>query len=426
VKNTALSLIATVKTAFVSCDVSMDTLNLVCPSLARPGFKPEWEIQNGSEAIRATLDSILHLARLSGFEQVNVVVEPTGVYHRLLLRIARALGCQTNLVDASHVVKMREVIFGDPGKSDERDPLAIHAVAMQGRLIVDRQLPEVYRLLRHRSKLYEDAEVAIIDAKSRIHRIMTLLFPDFSFTTDFLYGPSGSAIYRCYGLNPHRIAGLTPARILDRLRKQSRILRSSVTRLLADARQSVETTESGRCNELLEHELDLAWRDLEIACERHQVEREAIEALYEEARQADPRLPSAQTKVISAVALGRFFAETGPLSDYQSWRQVLPMGGLNLCERKSGKYVGQTKISRRGRPRMRTVLNHIALPLVKRSGLFGAYYGRKCEMEKMPGKKAMTAVSRKIVKMLWGWYHSGVAFDAKRVFACEAQYRNAA
>jgi len=425
-KNTSLSLVSEVKIAIVSCDVSLDKLNLVCPSLDRPGFKARWEIANGSEAIRSTLDSILHRAHLEGYEQLSVVVEPTGVYHRLLLRIARSLGCATHLVDASHVVKMREVLFGDPGKSDERDPQAIDAVARQGRLIIDRQVPEVYELLRHRSKLYEDAECAIIDAKARVHRIMVLLFPDFSFTTDFLYGPSGSAIYRCYGLNPHRLAGLKAARVYDRLRNHSKILRISVDRLLANARLSVTTTESGRRNELLEHELDLAWHDLELASERREVEREAIEALYEEARQSDPRLPQAQTGVISAVALGRFFAETGPLSDYQSWRQVLRMGGLNLCERKSGKYVGQTKISRRGRPRMRTVLNHIALPLVKRNGLFGTYYHHKTEKEKMPGKKAMTAVSRKLVKMLWGWYHSGEAFDAGRVFVCEAQYRAAA
>ena len=41
------------------------------------------------------------------------------------------------------------MVFGDDGKTSQRDPLAIDAVARQGRLIVHRQLPEKYRLMRH-------------------------------------------------------------------------------------------------------------------------------------------------------------------------------------------------------------------------------------------------------------------------------------
>ena len=102
-------------------------------------------------------------------------------------------------------------------------------------------------------------------------------------------------------------------------------------------------------------------------------------------------------------------------------------GGLNLCERRSGKYVGQTRISRKGRPQLRRVLNELVLPLVRRGSLYGDYYHhRKTSAEKMEGTKAMTAVSRKLVKMIWGWSHSKGGFDAARVFICRAQYATAA
>lgn len=102
------------------------------------------------------------------------------------------------------------------------------------------------------------------------------------------------------------------------------------------------------------------------------------------------------------------------------------MGGVNLKERKSGKYVGQTRIARTGRPLLRTIINHMALPLVRRGRLYGAYYHHKIGVQKMPGAKAMTAVGRKVVKLIWGWYRSGGAFDASRVFTCAAAHRNAA
>jgi hypothetical protein len=43
--------------------------------------------------------------------------------------------------------------------------------------------------------------------------------------------------------------------------------------------------------------------------------------------------------------MARFLGETGPLSEYSGWRQLLRIAGVNLRERKSGFYVGQTKIA---------------------------------------------------------------------------------
>ena len=425
-KTTALRTVSDPTLCIVSADVGLETINLAAPTLGRPGADAEWEIKNRSSAIRELLEPLIARARAAGFAQLRVVAESTGIYHELLLRIARSLGCETNLVNAEHVVKMRSVVFGDSGKTDQRDPLAIDAVARQGRLIIHRQLPEVYRLMRQWSKLYEDAEESMINAKSRIHRSLRLIFPDLTFKTDFIYGESGAAIMRCYGFNPQRIAAHAPSRLFERLRTHSRILRASVDRLLRDARASVDSTPHGRENELLSYELEVAWNDLSTAGERREKARVELETLYGEARREDPRLPEGQTGVVSTLALARFFAESGPMSDYESWRQVLKMGGMNLRERKSGKYVGLTKITRGGRVRMRVVLNHMALPLVKRDRLFGEYYHRKVTTEKMPGKQAMTAVSRKLVKMLWGWYHSTAAFDTTRVFACEGQHKRAA
>lgn len=412
--------------ATIACDVSSLKLNLFCRELSIPGATAEWEIANRTEAITTTLLSIREKAAANGIAALRVIVEPTGVYHKLLLRIAASLGFLTALVDASHVKKMRSVIFGDTGKTDERDPMAIEAVAAQGRLIEDRRHAEVYQLLRQWGKLHHDAEVAMIDAKSRVHRALTLLFPDFDFTTDFLYGPSGQAIVRCFGLDPHVIAEQIQSRMYERLRKHSKIRRSSVTRLLTQARQTIVAVTKSRVTDLLARELAYAWEDVEFAIRRRETARTELQALYDEARTTDPRLPDTADSAISKVALARFLGEAGPLSGYASWRQLLRMGGVNLRERKSGKYIGKTMIARTGRALFRSIINQMALPLVKRDRLYGGYYHHKTGVQKMPGKKAMTAVSRKIVKMIWGWYRSGTAFDATRVFTCQGKHQRAA
>lgn len=413
-------------TATVACDVSAYKLNLVCRELSIRGAAAEWEIANRTEPITSTLIAIREQALALGITTLRVVVEPTGVYHRLVLRIARSLGLGTGLVDAGHVKKMRSVIFGDEGKTDERDPYAIEAVAARGRLIIDRRHAEVYELLRQWGKLYHDAEVALIDAKSRVHRAIVLLFPDFDFSTDFLYGPSGQAIVRCFGLDPHTIAAQSVSRIYARVRKHSSIRRSSVVRLHAQARQTIMAVSKSRGSDLLTRELAFAWQDFELATRRRLTARLELEWLYDEARITDPRLPLTTGSGVSKLALARLLGEAGPLSAYASWRQLLRMAGVSLRERKSGRYVGQTKITRTGRPLLRAIINQMALALVRQGRLFGAYYHHKTGIQKMPGKKAMTAVGRKIVKLIWGWYRSGAAFDARRVFTCQGEHRCAA
>ena len=410
----------------IAADIAAYKMNLLCRDLAAPGIAGEWEIANRTDTITSMLADIRQRATARGIENLRIVAEPTGRYHKLLFRIARSMGFETALVDAGHVEKMRVVVFGDEGKTDERDPYAILAVADQGRLIADRSHNETFQLLRHWGALYHVAEEALIEAKSRVHAALTMLFPDFDFSTDFLYGPSGQAIVRCFGLNPHSIAASNTSRIYDRLCKHSNIRRSSVVRLLTQARITVSAISRSRITDLQAREFSLAWEDFERASERRATARAALEALYDEARLADPLLPDTSTGVISQVALARFLGETGPLSGYSSCQQLLRMGGINLRERKSGTYIGQTKITRRGRPLYRSIVNQIALPLVKRDRLYGAYYHHKTGVQRMPGKKAMTAVGRKIVKLIWGWYRSGAAFDAARVFTCESDYRAAA
>lgn len=410
----------------VCCDVGMDQIHLVCPPMGAKTFAEALTIENRTEAIRATLRSIQQSAGPSHASRLRIVVEPTGIYHQLLTRIARELGYRTALVNAEHVVKMRTVIFGDSGKTDRRDPHAIAAVADQGRLIVDRALPEIYQLLRGWSSIYQIAENGLIEAKGRVHRALKYLFPDFDFGTDFLYGPSGQAIMNVYQFDPRRIGAEAPSRILDRLRRHCGILRSSVTRLVAQARSSASSTPEGALRQLALEHLRLAWVDYTTHHQRRHAARAKLEQLYEAARRDDPRLPAAVHRVITTSGLARLFAELGPLSDFRSWRQILRLAGLNLRERQSGRYRGLTKITHKGRPQLRRVVMQVILPLVRRGELFGVYYGQKTTAQKMPGTKAMTAVARKFLKMLWGWYRSEAAFDPARVFRSTQSSQQAA
>jgi len=48
-----------------------------------------------------------------------------------------------------------------------------------------------------------------------------------------------------------------------------------------------------------------------------------------------------------------FFAEVGNLQDYSHPRQIIKLAGLSLKENTSGKHKGQTKITKRGRKKLK-------------------------------------------------------------------------
>jgi len=163
--------------------------------------------------------------------------------------------------------------------------------------------------------------------------------------------------------------------------------------------------------------------------EQYKRKEEIVEKMIEILRRLrveDPNIPPPTPGVISEKNIARLLGQTGPLSDFSHWRKLMRYFGLNIRMRQSGKYQGQYKITKKGRPLGRKVLENIALPLVKKIGLYGEYYILKKETEKRPGNKAMTIVMRNFLKKFYGWYKSGEAFDPKRFFESKSEYLKAA
>jgi transposase len=139
--------------------------------------------------------------------------------------------------------------------------------------------------------------------------------------------------------------------------------------------------------------------------------------------QGEP-VPRAYKGIINEFRIARVLGETGPISDFSHKRSILRYAGLNLRERKSGKYVGKVKLSKKGRSPMRNVLCQAVFPLVRKGQLFGDYYHQK-KAAGMPGNKAMVAVMRKFLVIFYTLSRERVEFCPERVFQCQSQYKMA-
>jgi transposase len=196
----------------------------------------------------------------------------------------------------------------------------------------------------------------------------------------------------------------------------SRIREKTIQRLWSDTQSSVRNQLPPVYVEVLETHLRDLWSDFL----RHEQRKLALEKqlvdMLERIRRKDPRIPAPTKGVISAKNEARLLGELGDPGDFDSPEKTLRYAGLNIRMRQSGKYLGQFKITKKGRPLLRKILGQIALPLVRRKNLYGEFYHRKREQEKMPGNKAMTVVMRNFLKKFHFWYRSGQAFDKERWF----------
>lgn len=408
----------------ISVDVHKDSLNFFFEA----GDKEySDECTNRTTTIMGRLETYRQIAEAHGMKTLRIICEPTGEYHNKLFRTARKMGFLTCFVNAESVAKFRLIETNDTGKTDTKDPRVIRSLGRLDKIITHRMIGGEYMALRKLGKIYDEVDQTNTQVRCRINRVLVELFCDYSFKKDFLYSRSGLGLLEAYGCNPYRIVKTGYTRFSTRMRKVApRIQTRTLQRLWEDALSSVRNEQPEDYIDIVEGHLrvlikEWAWQILR----KEEIVRRMVEIL-QDLRSKDPNIPPATPGVINDKNMARLLGETGPLNDFANWRMVMRYGGLNLRMRQSGKYQGQNKISKKGRPLLRKVLQHIVLPLVREGCLYGSYYSRKKDQEKMPGNKAMTCVARHFLKKFYGWYKSGEAFNKERFFSCKTQCRKVA
>jgi transposase len=177
---------------------------------------------------------------------------------------------------------------------------------------------------------------------------------------------------------------------------------STLEHLFGRAEESARYHKTEAEVELLVERLKALWADYIRLTARRKALRAQIEAIGRELV-AKGELPElSHLKGITLFNLTRLASQTGPLTDFGSGRALLRYAGLNLRERQSGTYRGQTRLSKKGRPLLRKILGQTIFPVLRKAMLYGPYYHRKLE-EGMIRAKAKVAVMRKFLCMLHAW-----------------------
>lgn len=379
-------------------------------------------IANDTSGIEKNLKELLDYAEKHTLEGLNVFCESTGAYSNVLINSCHRLQIPVFLISGEFVSKMKVIESNDAGKTDKKDPRVMNLLARLDKVIVVRKLPEAYEHLRELNRAYDRENEMMAENKIQIHHLLVKLFPDYPMSQDFIYTDSGIALLDKYILNPYTIIKNGYKKFYKTMHSCSGIHPASINKIWEGALNSIKNDLNGGYVKILETRLKWFWEEYTCHEKRLNELRKEIERIYDVLSCANEQIPKPEANIITKFRIARILGETGPLSDFNNRKQFLKYAGINLRERASGYYTGKVKMSKKGRITLRLVLGQVIFPLIKKNGLYGEYYHRK-KTEGMPGTKAMACVMRKFLKLFYKLSKKGLAFDSKRVFMCESEFR---
>ena len=151
--------------------------------------------------------------------------------------------------------------------------------------------------------------------------------------------------------------------------------------------------------------------------EEHRLWASQLEAINKVLEEAIRKVSNVEKllaiKGVGVVTIAGFIAEVGDIRRFKSPKQIQKYAGLELAESSSGKHKGKTRISKRGRRKLRRILYQVMVPLLARNHEFREIYDYYVTRVKNPLKRrqAMMAVSCKLIRVFYAVLTKGMAYD---------------
>ncbi len=169
---------------------------------------------------------------------------------------------------------------------------------------------------------------------------------------------------------PHELAEFTDEELLTHLRK-------AVTRSVG-LKKIQAIKQAARASIGIRQGADMAKLELATLIEKYeflQSKFEELDARMDGLIDQIPGVPQMMAiKGIGRDTVAGFFAEVGDLNEYSHPRQIMKLAGLSLKENTSGKHKGQTRITKRGRKKLRALLFRVCMILVAKNSAFKALH----------------------------------------------------
>lgn len=338
--------------------------------------------------------------------EVQVAMEPTGVYGNALRFQLRARDFPVFQVDPKRIHDAAMVLDGTPSSHDPKSCTLIAFLHAQGiskpwreRSAMERRA----RVLLKEHQMYAGPEMALYN---ELEALTSACWPELNQLMDHGLRWPIELLARYPG--PRAVREAPSAEIEALLAKVSRgaLSEEKIDGVLRSAKNT-----SG---EALEPEEEAFMSKVCVSILEQRQKLKELSVRMHALTESNGELCSMRD-VIGPAATLALFALVGTPSSYGSASALEKACGMNLKEHSSGMKRGQLSISKRGPARVRQLLYLAALRLVQENELACSWYQNRTAYKGGVKPKAIVAVMRKLLRAV---FHvaRGAPFDATKLF----------
>ena len=397
----------------LGCDIGSDThFARAIDSRGRELSDAAFEFSNSSEGFQSMKAWALELAARNNKQQIVLGLEPTGHYWFCVTAWMVANGISVVQVNPYAVKQTKEVEDNSQLKDDRKDPKVIANLVKDGNYGMP-YLPEgLYAELRSLSTLRDQLKEDHIRCINRLHREMKIYFPEYKDAFGKLEGAFSVEILKVAPF-PEDILklgedGLRGIWHEAKLRGRGC---SKAGQIVRHAKDSVG----------LKDGVDGARESVKWFAEETMRLKKKLDEIEEMLRQKCREIPYA-VNILEIAGIGDeimsgILSDMGDIARFDDVKEIQKISGMNLVACSSGKHKGETKISHRGRKRLRYWLFMAAKSAVAHAEEFKIlheYYTTRAEnpLKKM---QSLIVIACKILRIIYTILRTGTKYDPAKM-----------
>ena len=354
------------------------------------------------------------LAGKHGKEAVLPGMEPTGHYWFALGRFLQDNGMKPVHVNPHHVKKTKELDDNNPNKNDRKDPKTIAALVNEGRFSYPYMPVGIYAEIRSLSNLRFQTQEELTRIKNRLARWFSIYFPEYKDVYRDLKAASGRMVLKEAPL-PEDIKKLG-AEGVNLIWRNAKLRGAGMKRaktLVSAAEHSIGSREAPEAARM---ELRDLLEDMDVYTSRLKGLLGSMEEKLREIPYTDKLM---EIKGIGLVTVSSFIAEVGDIRRFDNPKQLQKLAGYAIVANDSGKHNGESRISRRGRKRLRYALYEAAISLIGKNAEFREIHEYYRTRKDNPLKKmqSVVAIACKVIRVFYAILTKGVDYDPKKLMS---------
>jgi transposase len=339
-------------------------------------------------------------------QKVLVGMEWTGCYHLNLFSFLISRGIQAVVINPLLIANFAKRSLRKT-KTDKKDARTIAKFLMENReeisqLPISQELQDLRDLARER----ESVSHLITATKVEIKRVLRTTFPELESVGD-LFTRSMLRLVKEYP--SARRVKMARLKDLAKALNQPHVgnkLSFSVEDILRAAHRSIATVSpakevilQGKIATLvhLQERLDELTKLLTEVCKATRVEDWKI---------------LRSIKGVGPKTAVPFLAEMGSIENFSSPKKLIAFAGMDPSVCQSGKFIGKSKLSKRGNRHLRRAIYLMASAVVSQNAFFKAYFVRR-KREGLKPQRALLATAHKLIRVIFAMLSHRTYFQVK-------------